>query len=175
MTTTTARRREARVAAKTAEPEERLREYLRSRRLRMTPERRWVLQGVLSREGHFDADELLAFLHRRHMPVSRATLYRTLEHLTASGLVKMHRFGRGHALFEHIYGRQHHDHMVCDRCGKVIEFVNEEIERLQDEVCHAHGFAATNHVMQIFGICSGCQKQDERPGGAPPGQRSAPS
>jgi Fur family ferric uptake transcriptional regulator len=126
----------------------------------MTPERRWVLHGVLSREGHFDAEELLAFLHRRHMPVSRATLYRTLEHLTMAGLVKRHRFGTGHALFEHIYGRQHHDHMVCDRCHRVIEFVNDDIERLQDEVCAAHGFVSTNHVMQIFGLCQQCQERD---------------
>jgi Fur family ferric uptake transcriptional regulator len=130
----------------------------------MTPERRWVLQGVLSREGHFDADELLAFLHRRHMPVSRATLYRTLDHLTVAGLVKKHRFGQGHALFEHIYGRQHHDHMVCDRCGTVIEFVNDDIEALQDQVCRTHGFEPTNHVMQIFGVCSRCHTDGE--GGA---------
>jgi Fur family ferric uptake transcriptional regulator len=159
------RRGPARGLSRAPEPEERLREYLRGRNLRMTPERRWVLQGVLSREGHFDAEELLQFLHRRHMPVSRATLYRTLDHLTASGLVKRHRFGQGHALFEHIYGRQHHDHMVCDRCGAVLEFVNDEIERLQDEVCRQHNFISTNHVMQIFGICARCQEQEARRGG----------
>ena len=141
----------------------------------MTPERRWVLQGVLSREGHFDAEELLAFLHRRNMPVSRATLYRTLEHLTASGLVKMNRFGRGHALFEHNYGRHHHDHMVCDHCGTVIEFVNDQIERLQDQVCREHGFAPTNHVMQIFGSCSRCHAKDEGRRTEPSRRHSAPS
>lgn len=145
-------------AARSAGPEERLRDYLRTRNLRMTPERRWVLQGVLSREGHFDAEELLGFLHSRQMPVSRATLYRTLEHLAAAGLVKRHRFGLGHALYEHVYGRKHHDHMVCDRCGTVLEFVNEDIERLQEEVCAAHGFRSTNHVMQIFGLCKRCQE-----------------
>jgi len=171
----TGRRREQRAASKTAEPEERLREYLRSRKLRMTPERRWVLQGVLPRQGHFDADELLAFLHRRNMPVSRATLYRTLEHLTASGLVKMHRFGRGHALFEPNYGRHHHDHMVCDHCGKVIEFVNAQIEELQDQVCDEHGFMATNHVMQIFGSCSGCRDGTEGQGAESSRRRSTTS
>jgi Fur family ferric uptake transcriptional regulator len=162
MQTQPARRRPESGIAKSAEPEARLRDYLRSRNLRMTPERRWVLQGVLSRDGHFDAEELLQFLHRRHMPVSRATLYRTLDHLTASGLVMRHRFGQGHALFEHIYGRHHHDHMVCDRCNSVIEFVNEDIERLQDEVCSEHGFSSTNHVMQIFGICKNCQEREAK-------------
>jgi Fur family transcriptional regulator, ferric uptake regulator len=150
-----------------AEPEARLREYLRARKLRMTPERQWVLQGVLSRRGHFHAEELLAFLHRRQMPVSRATLYRTLEHLTASGLVKKHRFGADHALFEPSFGRHHHDHMVCNRCGQVLEFVNEDIERLQDKVCELHGFTPSNHVMQIFGLCARCHAKEKAPSPRP--------
>jgi Fur family ferric uptake transcriptional regulator len=140
-------------------PQARFEAYLRTHNLRMTPERRSVLEVILSRHGHFDAEELLQFLRRRHKRVSRATLYRTLDHLRTAGLVKMHRFGRGHALYEHVYGRQHHDHMVCDSCGTVIEFVDEEIERLQDEVCSRHGFKSANHVMQIFGMCAACQER----------------
>jgi Fur family ferric uptake transcriptional regulator len=143
-------------------PLSRFREYLEARNLRMTPERRKVLDVILSREGHFDAEELLQFLRRRNKRVSRATLYRTLDHLRSAGLVKMHRFGRGQALFEHVYGRKHHDHMVCDRCGLVIEFVNDEIERLQEVVCRRHKFTSTSHVMQIFGICENCRKQERR-------------
>jgi len=136
----------------------RFQEYLSSRNLRMTPERRSVLEVILSQEGHFDAEELLEFLRGHERPVSRATLYRTLDHLRGAGLVKMHRFGRGHALYEADYDRSHHDHMVCDGCGTVIEFVNDEIERLQEEVCSQHGFRSTNHVMQIFGVCRNCQE-----------------
>jgi Fur family ferric uptake transcriptional regulator len=139
---------------------ERFEEYLRSHKLRMTPERRSVLETILDREGHFDAEELLQFTRRRNKRVSRATLYRTLEHLRQAGLVKMHRFGSGHALFEHVYGRKHHDHMVCDTCGTVIEFMNEDIERLQSEVCGDHGFRPTSHVMQIFGVCKSCQARE---------------
>lgn len=163
MTASIARSRKPARDGARAEPEARLHDYLRARKLRMTPERRWVLQGVLSRQGHFHAEELLAFLHRRQMPVSRATLYRTLDHLTASGLVKKHRFGTDHAIFEPNFGRHHHDHLVCDRCGDVLEFVNEDIERLQDQVCATHGFQPTNHVMQIFGICARCRKRDKAP------------
>jgi Fur family transcriptional regulator, ferric uptake regulator len=141
-------------------PMERFEDYLKANRLRMTPERRAVLETILDREGHFDAEELLQFTRRRNKRVSRATLYRTLEHLRLAGLVKMHRFGSGHALFEHVYGRKHHDHMVCNNCGTVIEFVNEEIERLQNEVCREHRFHATSHVMQIFGLCDTCQSQE---------------
>lgn len=160
----TATRNPAQPETSPAGPQARFEQYLRTRNLRMTPERRSVLEVILSREGHFDAEELLVFLRRRHKQVSRATLYRTLEHLQGAGLVKMHRFGQGHALFEHVYGRSHHDHMVCDRCSQVIEFVNDEIERLQEEVCHQHGFRSTNHVMQIFGICRACQEKEREAG-----------
>jgi Fur family ferric uptake transcriptional regulator len=146
--------------AKTSEgPEGRFREYLEKRNLRLTPERRAVLDVVLGLDGHFDAEALLDVLRRRRK-VSRATLYRTLDHLRESGLIKMHRFGHGHAVYEPMYGREHHDHMVCDRCGKVIEFVSAEIERLQEEMCRRHGFRPTNHVMSIFGICAACREEE---------------
>jgi len=138
-------------------PFQRFEEYLRAHNLRMTPERRAVLEVILSREGHFDAEELLQFLRRRRKPVSRATLYRTLDHLTLAGLVNKHSFGGGHARYEHIYDRKHHDHMVCERCGKVIEFINDDIERLQDAMCREYGFIPTNHTMEIYGICAECR------------------
>ena len=139
--------------------EDRLREYLNSRGLRMTPERLLVLQGVLSREGHFDAEELLRHLQQQDKTVSRATLYRTLEHLTDAGLVIRHHFREGHALFEHAHERKDHDHMVCDRCGKVFEFLSDPLHKLQHEICEAHGFRETRHVHQIFGICRECQQK----------------
>lgn len=137
-------------------PAERFENYLRRHNLRMTPERRNVLEVIVRREGHFDAEELLRFLKGRKHAVSRATLYRTLDHLVMAGLVKKHTFGRGHAQYESVHGRGHHDHMICNRCGKVIEFANSEIEALQDQVCAEHGFTATSHVMEIFGVCREC-------------------
>jgi len=138
-------------------PEARLTEYLRGHRLRLTEERRAVLETILGLKGHFDAEELLQIVRRGKRPVSRATLYRTLDHLREAGLVKVHRFGHGHSVFESVYGRKHHDHMVCTRCNRVIEFVSEEIEKLQDDMCRVHGFRATHHVMEIFGVCKACR------------------
>jgi Fur family ferric uptake transcriptional regulator len=147
--------------SKTADPWKQFERYLDKEGLRATEERRVVLDVIVSRKGHFDAEELQQFLRRRRKPVSRATLYRTLDHLILAGLVKKHSFGRGHSQYEYVYGRKHHDHMVCDRCGRVIEFVNDRIESLQDQVCREHGFRATNHVMEIFGVCSECARADE--------------
>jgi Fur family ferric uptake transcriptional regulator len=148
---------ERRLEKETRSAQERLHDHLSARNLRLTPERLLVLDGVLTREGHFDAEELLEHLRRTNKSVSRATVYRTLDHLAEAGLVKKHHFQEGHALFEHVYGRDHHDHMVCDRCGRVIEFVDDKIEALQEEVCKQHGFRELRHVHQIFGICSACQ------------------
>jgi len=140
-------------------PEERLREHLKSRNLRITPERLTVLHGAMTQSGHFDAEELLEALRRSNRPVSRATLYRTLDHLAEAGLVKRHHFQEGHARFESNFNRAHHDHMVCERCGQVIEFVSEQIEALQEEICEQHGFRAHGHVHQIFGLCKDCQAE----------------
>jgi len=142
-----------------ASGEEQLREYLKTRNLRMTPERLQVLEGVLSREGHFDAEELLQHLQKQGKTVSRATLYRTLEHLADAGLVLRHHFREGHALFEHAHDRKDHDHMVCERCGRVFEFLSERLHKIQNEICEAEGFLETRHVHQIFGICRDCQKK----------------
>jgi Fur family ferric uptake transcriptional regulator len=143
----------------TVSGEERLREYLKTHNLRMTPERLQVLEGVLSREGHFDAEELLQFLQKQGKTVSRATLYRTLEHLADAGLVLRHHFREGHALFEHAHERKDHDHMVCERCGRVFEFLNERLHQIQNEICQNAGFRETRHVHQIFGVCRDCQKK----------------
>ena len=144
------------------EPTARFAEYLQANNLRLTPERRAVFEVILTLDGHFDAEELLEFLRRRKKRVSRATLYRTLDHLREAGLVKVHRFGHGHSLYEHIVGRKHHDHMVCTRCGTVIEFVNDEIERLQEAMCKLHSFKSTSHVMEIFGVCAECQAKEKK-------------
>jgi len=144
----------------TPDPIARFSEYLRAHNLRLTPERRAVFEVILTLEGHFDAEALLEFLRKRKKRVSRATLYRTLDHLREAGLVKVHRFGHGHSLYEHSVGRKHHDHMVCNRCGRVIEFVNDDIERLQEEMCRLHAFRSTSHVMEIFGVCAPCQAKE---------------
>ncbi|NNF07891.1 MAG: transcriptional repressor [Candidatus Eisenbacteria bacterium] len=136
--------------------------YLKEHRLRNTAERNAVLKELVQAKDHLDAEGLLVRLRKRSHPVSRATLYRTLDHLVIAGLVKKHSFGQGHAQYEYVLGRKHHDHMVCDRCGLVIEFINDEIESLQEEVCRQHGFQSTNHVMEIFGICKDCRSAKKK-------------
>src|SRR5262245_50569147 len=110
-------------------------EYLARNRLRLTQERRTILEEMLQIRGHFDVDQLLIHFRRKGRGVSRATLYRTLTRLVEAGLVHKIEMAQGQARYEIMFGRHHHDHMICLDCGRIIEFESREIERAQEEVC----------------------------------------
>lgn len=131
-------------------------EYLASHDLKMTRGRRVILDQILLTRGHFDADHLLMLMRQAGKNVSRATLYRTLARLVESGLVHKVEMGQGQARYEPMFGRHHHDHMVCLACGKILEFESQEIERIQEQVCRKKRFTMTDHTHQIRGYCAGC-------------------
>jgi Fur family ferric uptake transcriptional regulator len=145
-------------------------EYLAKNRLKMTRERRAILDKVLGLRGHFDVEQLLALLHESGLAVSRATLYRTLPRLVDAGLVHKVEMAEGQARYEPMFGRHHHDHMVCLSCGTIVEFESRDIERLQDEVCRRKKFRMTGHTHQIRGYCERC----DRAGAASAGRVSSP-
>ncbi len=140
-----------------SDQESRFRQYLASKGLRVTPERRVVLKAVLGIQGHFTADQLYLRLKRKNPQASRATVYRTLEHLVGSGLVDKVDLGRHQAYYENFFGREHHDHLICLGCGEIIEFANRAIEDLQDSVCQEHQFEARYRSHKIFGRCKNCR------------------
>jgi Fur family ferric uptake transcriptional regulator len=155
--------------------EEVFRTYLSERALRMTEERRAILTAVLRTHRHFDVDELSTALRKSGRRVSRATIYRTLDHLVESGLAIRHDFGDNNARYEHAYGRLHHDHMVCLHCGEIEEFENPEIEALQERVSREHSFELTRHTMLLFGRCRNCAPGgDRKRTGTPPHRALAP-
>lgn len=133
---------------------------LRDRGIRLTAERRSILAGVLTCGGHFDADRLLGHFRHQGVQVSRATVYRTLNTLVEVGLLRKIDMGDRQSLYEPIEGREHHEHMICVRCGEILEFVEPEIERLQQEVCHRIGFEPLDHTLQIYGVCQTCNCKD---------------
>ena len=134
----------------------RFKSFLRNEKLKFTKERETILTEVLKRRDHFDADELAADLRQDGFKVSRATVYRTLDILHEIGVVNKATLGHKHNHYENMVGRQHHDHLVCLNCDKVIEFVDDEIEDKQLEVCKKLGFVMKRHTLQIFGYCSHC-------------------
>lgn len=132
------------------------REFLKGEGLKFTSEREAVLDEVLSRNGHFDPEELYLELKKKGRKVSRASVYRTLPLLAECGLIEEVEKVDKHAHYERTHGRRHHDHMLCEKCGKIIEFYSEAIEKLQDELCAVQGFAGTSHTLEIRGTCRKC-------------------
>jgi len=130
--------------------------YLRRNGHRITRERRVLFDEVFSRHGHLDADQLLAAMRRQGVKISRATVYRNLDLLVESGLVRRYRLGGNRYLHEHVHVGQSHDHLVCRSCGRVVEFVSPGIAALQAEICKAHNFDPGDHHLTISSICDEC-------------------
>jgi len=134
-------------------PENKFKTYLKSKKLKFTPEREAILKKVFSLHEHFDVEKLYEKLDKR---ISRATIYRTLSLLVKSKLVEELFRCQDKISYEYIFGHKHHDHMLCIKCGKIIEFREEKIEKLQEAVCKKYGFTPVEHRLSIRGYCKEC-------------------
>ncbi len=139
------------------------RKYLERRGLKLTAERQAVFDQLFARHEHVEADEILVRLRARGKKISRATIYRTLELLVDSGVVGRVRVGEIGYRYERLRAGEHHDHLICNECGRVIEFFEPRIESLQDEVCDRYGFLSISHSHQMRGICKQCRPRALRP------------
>lgn len=125
---------------------------------KMTRPRELIVLALSKQPAHISAEKLLALVRQKDAQVSQATVYRTLKLLQDSGLVKAHNFDEKEALFEiNLDPDEHHDHLICDTCHKIVEFTNLEIEALQEQVAHKQGFRLTRHRMELYGICKNCE------------------
>jgi len=128
------------------------RRYLHGEKLKFTPERAMILDAVLRKNGLFEAEQLTEDLRQLSHRVSRATVYRTLNHLHDAGILKQVFFDNKQSYFEVIVGRQTYDYLVCVESGRVIEFSSDKLKVLRDEICLEHGFDPLSHQFHIFGI-----------------------
>lgn len=131
---------------------------LTSRGLRLTSARRAIAAAVLERDGHFAIEDLVADLRRRGIRGSKATVYRALPLLTEAGILQAAVITGDTRSYEAAVGREHHDHLVCLGCGKVVEFEFEAFEILQREIAARHGFRLDGHHHQLIGRCAECQR-----------------
>ena len=138
------------------------RKYLERRGLKLTAERQAVFEELFTRHEHLEADELLLRLRSRNQKISRATIYRTLELLVDSGVVGRVRIGESGYRYERLRAGDHHDHLICNECGRVIEFREPRIESLQDDVAERYGFVLVSHSHQMRGICRQCRPRADR-------------
>ena len=139
--------------------EKRFEEYLRKNQLKLTPQRVRIFEKAFETHEHFSAEKLYKWLRQEDGPkVSRATVYRTLDMLERGGFIESLDVGRGELVYEHVLGHKHHDHLVCTECGRIEEFQDERIERLQEENARKKGFVLKDHVLRLMGLCADCQQ-----------------
>ncbi len=141
----------------------RFQQFLAGQGLKLTNERAALVREIFSIHYHFEADELLFKMKEKKLKISRATIYRTLELLVKSGMVRRVHLGEDHYHYEYISANSHHDHLICTTCGSVIEFHDPILEERQREICERKKFTPTFHNLQILGVCDSCRRKGEQP------------
>jgi|SRR5438876_1932888 len=134
--------------------------HIQKKGLKRTSQRDLILDVFLRTEGHVSGDDLYRLVRTEDPTVGQTTVYRTLRLLTDAGLAREVRFGDGRAHYEHNYKHQHHDHMICSECGKIIEFYSPELEAIQDAMAAKHKFELTSHLLRMIGICAECRREE---------------
>lgn len=125
--------------------------------LRSTRQRDIILDFFLATHQHISVEELYLKIKSAHPGIGSATVYRTLKLFVEAGLAREILLHDGQTRYEHVVEGEHHDHLVCTGCNAVIEFENETIEKLQDEIATRHGFYIKSHKLEIYGLCSQCR------------------
>lgn len=133
-------------------------EFVNTKSLRQTLQRKKIVDIFLSTEKHVSVDELYKLIKKKEPNIGYTTVYRTMKLLSACGLCEEVDFGEGILRYEHKYGHKHHDHLICTMCGKFTEVMDMEIEKLQDMLAKRHGFRPLRHKLHMFGICKKCQR-----------------
>jgi Fur family ferric uptake transcriptional regulator len=136
--------------------------YLRANRLRHSQQRELILDTFLSMPPHLTAEDLHREVSGIDPGIGLSTVYRTLRLFCDAGLAKQRHFQEGRSCFEQAVETRHHDHLICTTCGEIVEFECQEIEDLQLQMARKHGFTLTRHRLELFGLCSACQKAERR-------------
>ena len=130
------------------------RDYLVQKGLKLTKQRLLIVEEFFRSGAHISADDLFRRVQKRYRGIGLASVYRTLKSLTESGLAVERRFLDKTSVFEYNDPTAHHDHLICMRCHQIIEFENEEIEKLQEAVARQLGFRLIDHKLELYGICT---------------------
>ena len=139
-------------------------EHIQKKGLRRTSQRELILEVFLSTEDHLSSEDLYWLVQKEDPNIGQTTVYRTLKLLTDAGLAREVRLRDGRMYYEHHFDHEHHDHMICTECGRVIEFYSEDLERMQDEMADKYNFRPTHHSLRILGICEQCQEAERKSG-----------
>lgn len=132
---------------------------IRKAGLKVTLPRVKILEILENSEArHMTAEDVYRALLDNDEEIGLATVYRVLTQFVGAGLVERHHFESGQAVFELNRG-SHHDHIVCEQCGRVEEFADDVIEQLQEKIAKQKGFEISDHSLIIYGVCADCRKK----------------
>ena len=123
---------------------------LKKENLKFTNQRYSILKFLLNNDGHYDCDDIIRYLNKNKIKVSKATTYRTLDLLVKYDFCRKMVLDDGIARYENKIDSNHHDHMICVDTGKIIEFVSSEIEEIQENIAREKGYEIIKHVHQLF-------------------------
>ena len=128
-------------------------DYLGRKQLKSTRQRELIARTFFAQPGHLSIESLHELVRQDNSNIGYATVYRTLKLLTECGLAAVRRFGEGQAMYETAGDTAHHDHLICVECDHVLEFENDDIERLQEQVARSFGFRLLRHKLELYGLC----------------------
>ncbi len=142
---------------------QKLNEHLSKHQLKNTQQRKDIIDAFLELQGrHLTIDQLLEACRKTNPNIGYATVYRTLKLLVEAGIAEQRQFQSGQSQFE-LESDHHHDHLICTQCDQIIEFENENIESLQEQVAKEFGFVLTTHKMILYGVCADCKNEKPKP------------
>ena len=138
---------------------EELKKIVKQKGLKYTEQREIVLSVLLDAQDHLTAEEVYNEIKKEHTDsnIGIATVYRALSFLEEVDLITSIAFGTDGKKYES-NAKSHHDHLICTNCGKIIEFIDDEIEKRQDKIAKKNKFKITSHSMQLYGTCETCQE-----------------
>jgi len=131
-------------------------QLLKERGLKFTRQRDEIVRVFIESGSHLSVEELYQRVRQRNPRIGYATVYRTLKLMTESGWASSRQFGDRMARFEHRAAGEHHDHLICLVCGKIVEFESERIEELQSRIARQEGFRIFDHKLELYGYCPVC-------------------
>lgn len=136
--------------------------YKKEQGLKASKKRTSIVDYFLKEDKHFTVEELYNKLKKIKPQISYATVYRTLKLLAKIGLAQSCQFKGKEMRFEPRHKSEHHDHLVCLKCGEIIEFFQNQIEKLQKQVAIEHKFLVQSHKLEIYGLCERCRQKEKK-------------
>ena len=137
-------------------------EYLKSHDQRYTTQKKEIVGAILNKKDHFEIDVFISEMHIKGQRMARATVYRTVKQLLDANLIQKINAGNGRIYYEYNEELEHHDHMICNLCGKILEIKNKTIEKAIINECQKHSFIPEYRSLHIYGICKECSTKESK-------------